>query len=150
MHRSGHSVACDRVRAQISLEVDGELSQLERAMVAAHVVRCTECHAFRARVRGFTGELRAAPQLRPSTGLLVRRPRRISTVGRFQAGVAAAMAFAIVGVASQMAAPQRGDSEFRSIRVLHFQSQNELELELVLLGVSGGSMATGSGEATAR
>jgi hypothetical protein len=150
MHRSGHSVVCDRVRAQISLDLDSELSQLERAMIAAHVVRCAECHAFRARVRWFTRELRAAPQLRPSAGLLVRRPGRISAVGRFQAGVAAAMALAIVGVASQMAAPQRGDSEFRSIRVLHFQSQNELEHELALLGISGSGTATGSGEATAR
>jgi anti-sigma factor RsiW len=150
MHRSGHSVACDRVRAQISLELDGELSQLERTMLAAHVLRCGECHAFRARVRSFTRELRAAPLLRPAADLHMRRPRRISAVARYQAGVAAAMALAIVGVASEMAAPERGQNQFRAIRLVHFQSQNELEHELALLGVSGGGMATGSGEATAR
>src|SRR5829696_2558912 len=107
MHRTGHSVACDRVRAQISLELDGELSQLERAMVGAHVLRCARCHAFQRSVRSFTRELRAAPQLLPSAGLLVRRPRRIPVVARYQASVAAAMALAIVGVASQMAAPER-------------------------------------------
>src|SRR6266508_6170062 len=101
MHRTGHSVACDRVRAQISLEVDGEISQLERAMVAAHTLRCADCHAFRARVRVFTSELRAAPLVRPPANLHVRRPRRISLVARYQAGVAAAMALAIVGVAAE-------------------------------------------------
>jgi hypothetical protein len=73
----------------------------------------------------------------------------VSSVARFQAGVAAAMAFTIVGVASQIAAPQHAESQFRSLRVMHYQSQNELDHELVLLGVSGSS-ATGPGEATAR
>src|SRR5215208_3640579 len=136
MHRSGHSVACDRVRAQISLELDGELSQLERAMVGAHVLRCAECYGFRARVRSFTRDLRAAPLLQPSADLQVRRPRRISTVARYQAGIAAAMALAIVGVASEMATPEHGEGQFRALRVAHFQSQTELEHELALLGVS--------------
>ena len=54
MLRTGHSAACDRVRAQISLELDSELSQLERAMVAAHVVRCAGCRAFRTGVTAVT------------------------------------------------------------------------------------------------
>jgi predicted anti-sigma-YlaC factor YlaD len=149
MLRTGQSVACDRVRAQISLELDGELSQLERAMVAAHVVRCAACRGFRDRVSDVTRELRAAPLVQPPARVLVRRPRRVSSVARFQAGVAAAMAFTIVGVASQIAAPQHAESQFRSLRVMHYQSQNELDHELVLLGVSGSS-ATGPGEATAR
>ena len=53
---------CDRVRGQISLELDGELSQLERAMVASHVRRCPSCAAFRASATSFTYALRTAPQ----------------------------------------------------------------------------------------
>ena len=150
MLKTGHSAACDRVRAQISLDVDGELSQLERAMVAAHVVRCSGCRAFRSGVTGITRELRAAPLEQPPASVIVRRPRRISQIARFQAGVAAAMAFTIVGIASQVAAPERASNSFRSLRVVHYQSQSELNHELVLLGVSETGMSTGSGEATAR
>lgn len=150
MLRTGHSAACDRVRSQVSLEVDGELSQLERAMVTAHVVRCSGCRAFRSGVTGVTRELRAAPLEQPPASVLVRRPRRISQLARFQAGVAAAMAFTIVGVATQVAAPQRATAPFRSLRVVHYQSQNELNRELALLGVADAGVSTGSGEATAR
>lgn len=52
---------CDRIRGQISLELDGELSQLERAMVASHVRRCPACAAFRADATSFTQALRTAP-----------------------------------------------------------------------------------------
>jgi anti-sigma factor RsiW len=52
---------CDRVRAQISLELDGELSQLERAMVASHLRRCPACAAFRASVTSVTHALRTSP-----------------------------------------------------------------------------------------
>ena len=148
MLRTGHSAACDRVRAQVSLELDGELSQLERAMVAAHVVRCGGCRAFRSGATAVTRELRAAALEQPPPSVLVRRPRRISTVARFQAGVAAAMAFTIVGVASQVAAPQRANTHFPALRVVHFQSQSELNHELAL--ISGSGLASGSGEATAR
>ena len=150
LRTTGHSVACERVRAQVSLEVDGELSQLERAMLAAHVLRCDDCHAYRERVHSFTRELRTAPLAQPTAHLLVRRPRRVAAVSRFQAGVAAAMAFAVVGVASHLAVPQRTASEFRSVRVIHFQTQTELEQELALLGVREGSFSSGPGEATAR
>jgi predicted anti-sigma-YlaC factor YlaD len=136
------------VRAQISLELDGELSQLERAMVAAHAVRCGGCRAFRSGATAFTRELRAAPLERPPASVPVRRPRRLASVARFQAGVAAAMALTIVGVATQVAAPQRANSQFRSLRVVHFQSQTELDHELALIAGSG--LASGSGEATAR
>jgi predicted anti-sigma-YlaC factor YlaD len=150
MLRTGHSAACDRVRAQISLELDSELSQLERAMVAAHVVRCAGCRAFRTGVTAVTRELRAAALEQPPASVLVRRPRRFASVARFQAGVAAAMALTIVGVASQVAAPQRAESHFRSLRVVHFQSQTELNRELAFLGVADSGLSSGSGEATAR
>ena len=150
MLRTRHSAACDRVRAQISLELDSELSQLERAMVAAHLVRCSGCRGFRTGVTAVTRELRAAPLEQPPASVLVRRPRRISSIARFQAGVAAAMAFTIVGVASQVAAPQRTNPQFRALRVVHYQSQNELNRELTLLGVTDTKLSSGSGEATAR
>jgi anti-sigma factor RsiW len=67
---------CDRIRGQISLELDGELSQLERAMVASHVRRCAACADFRATATSFTHALRAAP-LEP-----LARPMEIPSLRR--------------------------------------------------------------------
>jgi anti-sigma factor RsiW len=52
---------CDRVRSQVSVELDGELSQLERAMVAWHLERCPTCAAFSANAVALTDALRSAP-----------------------------------------------------------------------------------------
>jgi anti-sigma factor RsiW len=52
---------CDRVRGQISLELDGELSQLERVMIAKHVERCPSCAHFREGLSEITSALREAP-----------------------------------------------------------------------------------------
>jgi len=136
------------VRQQISLELDRELSQLERAMVAAHVSHCASCRGFSGEVDAITQQLRAAPLVHPPARVLVRRPRRVSTVARFQAGVAAAMALAIVGVTSQIAAPQRAESQFRSLRVVDFQSQAQLDREMAL--ISGSGLSSGAGDATTR
>ena len=106
------SVVCERVSAQVSLELDGELSQLEREMMASHLRRCAECRAFAESVRAFTEELRAAPlELPRRRPVVVGRPRRISLTGA-QVGVAATLAIAALGLASQLGMPssQRTDS----------------------------------------
>ncbi|MDQ4018324.1 MAG: zf-HC2 domain-containing protein, partial [Actinomycetota bacterium] len=48
--------ACERAQAWASLDVDGELSQLERGLLAAHLRRCAACAVA-------TTELRAATEL---------------------------------------------------------------------------------------
>jgi len=99
------SVACERVHEQVSLELDSELSQLERRMVAAHLERCADCRAFRETVRRFTEELRAAPLEVPRRRpVVVARPRRISLAGA-QLGAAATLAIAALGLADQFGMP---------------------------------------------
>jgi predicted anti-sigma-YlaC factor YlaD len=98
------SVACERVREQLSRELDGELSQLERKMVATHLGRCANCRAFGETVRRFTEDLRAAPPELLQRPVVVHLPRRISLTGA-RVGVAAAVAFAALGLASQLGAP---------------------------------------------
>jgi predicted anti-sigma-YlaC factor YlaD len=93
------------VRAQISLRLDGELSQLEARMLDAHLARCPECREYDTDVSRVTAELRAAPLERMETPVVIRRPRRISAL-RLQASVAAAMAVAVLGAASQLATRQ--------------------------------------------
>jgi len=87
------SLVCDRVRAQISVGLDGELSQLERAMLASHLARCADCHAYEQDVTGLTRALRAAPLEPLSRPILVPSRRRLITT-RIQVGAAAAVAVA--------------------------------------------------------
>jgi anti-sigma factor RsiW len=108
------SVICDRVRAQISLDLDGELSQLERRMLATHLDRCPACNAYQDEVATFTHALRAAPAERPERAFVLPRRRRLS-LGSAQVGVAAMLAFAALGLASQLGVPEAEESATASL-----------------------------------
>lgn len=96
------SVVCDRVRSQVSLRLDGELSQLEVRMVDAHLARCPECKAFEAGAVTITELLRAAPLEPLAEPVVIRRPGR-TWVARAQIGMAAAFALVFFGAATQFA-----------------------------------------------
>ena len=96
------SIVCDRVRAQISLGLDGELSELESRMLEAHVARCEECAAYEADVVSLTGLLREAPLEPLERPIVLRRPSRRVSIARMQVGVAAALAVAVLGVVAQL------------------------------------------------
>jgi anti-sigma factor RsiW len=127
-------MACDRVRSQISLELDQELSQLERAMVAAHLERCADCLAYQSEVSSFTHALRQAPLELMTNPVVVRRGRRHVTA-RLQVGVAAAVAVAALGAASQVA-PEESGSPVESIektQQIIYPSLRRIEAEQELL-----------------
>src|SRR5690242_3964885 len=52
---------CARARFWASLRVDDELSELEGALLDAHLARCAECREFEAAAAGSATLLRAAP-----------------------------------------------------------------------------------------
>jgi predicted anti-sigma-YlaC factor YlaD len=52
---------CERAQEWASLELDGELSQLERVLLATHLRRCAACAETVAGIRSLTTALRAAP-----------------------------------------------------------------------------------------
>jgi anti-sigma factor RsiW len=97
-----HTV-CTRVREQVSLELDGELSQLEQRMLATHLERCPRCAAYAADVRDVTERIRNAPRAVMRRPVVVRRYRPLTTI-RLQVGVAAALALAALGLGTQLAA----------------------------------------------
>ncbi len=133
MRKVRPSVICDRVRAQVSLELDGELSQLERAMVAAHLERCSDCRAYESEVTAFTGLLRQAPLKEMESPVVVRRPRR-TIAARLQAGVAAAVAVAALGAASQVAPEGEGPAPSPSeSREIQYPSQRQIQGEQAIL-----------------
>lgn len=121
---------CERVRAQVSLRLDAELSQLELRMLETHLDRCADCREFSADVDAFTSELRAAPLESLSRPIAVSRTRRVSLSG-VQVGVAAVVAIALFGVANRVAVdgvPQPAASRAATEQLFTTSWQPEREL----------------------
>ena len=91
------SAVCERARTYVSLRIDGELSQLEDAMLQAHLARCEPCSAYAVDVAATTRELRAAGQERLERPIALPHRRRVS-FGTIQVAAAAAVALVAVGV----------------------------------------------------
>jgi predicted anti-sigma-YlaC factor YlaD len=125
---------CERIRAQVSLELDGELSQLERRMLSAHLLRCPECQTYAEHVTEFTGAIRQAPLEPFERRVLVRGRRRRISVGAAPAAAAAMLAVAVLGVISQVGTSERrtGGAESVQARDL-FRTAWQPERELARL-----------------
>src|SRR3954452_9377587 len=63
MGRWWRTSACERASQWISLELDGELSQIETAALGRHLAGCGRCRELAVGTRSFTHLLRAAPLL---------------------------------------------------------------------------------------
>jgi ferric-dicitrate binding protein FerR (iron transport regulator) len=96
------SLLCERTRGWVSLSLDGELSEFERALMDAHVARCLDCAAFAGEARQTTAMLRSAPlePLPQALALPVRR-RRIGA-GALRVSAAAAMVVGALGLAGSV------------------------------------------------
>lgn len=136
------SVVCDRVRSQVSLRLDGELSQLESRMVEAHLSRCPACRAFETGAVLVTEQLRAAPLEPLARPVDVRRPAR-TWVARAQLGMAAALALVFFGAAAQFA-DRPDESGFRQPEQYATYTQLEREVEQII--ADGRAFAQRSGD----
>jgi predicted anti-sigma-YlaC factor YlaD len=67
---------CDRAREWSSLRLDGELSELEEALLDKHLDSCAPCAAFDAGLRTTTDAVRTAPAARPSVPFELPAPSR--------------------------------------------------------------------------
>jgi predicted anti-sigma-YlaC factor YlaD len=85
---------CSRARFWASLRVDGELSELEGALLDAHLGRCADCRTYAEGVAGATAALRSAP-LERATPIVVAAPAR---PGRIVAGLVAATLVVLAAV----------------------------------------------------
>jgi predicted anti-sigma-YlaC factor YlaD len=96
------SPVCSRVRSQVSLALDGELSQLERAMNARHLEGCAACRTFRDDLTAVTQAIRQAPLApleRPVVLPRLRRARVAAVRGMaVRAGAAAAGIALVLGL----------------------------------------------------
>ena len=96
------NAVCDRARTYASLQLDGELSQLEEAMLGAHLSRCEGCRGYAAEIAAVAGELRSASLERLERPISLPPRRRVS-FGTLQAAAVAAVALAAVGIGGILA-----------------------------------------------
>lgn len=107
------SPLCDRARRWASLRVDGELSELESALLASHLARCVDCREFARGAERVAAVLSSARLERPRRAFVVP-PRagaaRARLVAR-SAAVAASLACVGVGVAAYEGASGAGSGQ---------------------------------------
>jgi len=118
---------CDRARHWISLRADGELSEFEGVMLAAHVCRCAECRAFRLDVDAMVSALRQAPLERLSRPIELPRRGRVRAASRLQhIGSAAAIIVVVIAATGGLNALVRDtggrSSPARTVTVPHGSS----------------------------
>jgi predicted anti-sigma-YlaC factor YlaD len=111
MHPSTNGQLCDRARQWASLRVDDEISELEEALLDAHLARCACCSAFAEETGRVAAALRSVAQERPEAPVVIsipRRRRRVRVLGTAVActlALAAALAGSLVGVADHASTP---------------------------------------------
>jgi anti-sigma factor RsiW len=107
-HRDGR---CERAHQWSSLRLDGELSDLENALLERHLEGCAACRAFDRQVASTAHALRTAPlESAPARFELPARRRSRVPVGRAVAAaavVAAAAMGSLVGSTLNRPAPER-------------------------------------------
>jgi anti-sigma factor RsiW len=124
---SPRSGRCERARQWASLRVDGELSELEDALLEKHLDGCATCRSFAHRLAATTELVRATPQEQaelvyaPPERRVIRLP-----VGRRVAIVAVAAAAALgsfVGSSLQRPGPAPATARVPQVSLLTDMNQ---------------------------
>jgi predicted anti-sigma-YlaC factor YlaD len=113
---------CERSRELVSLALDGELSELEHRLLAAHIGGCADCARYAQTVRGATALLRAAPAEQPIALVYVARPQR-SRVRVLHVAAAAVAVAAAVGFGSLAGSLTAGGSGASSAELAKVQTE---------------------------
>jgi Putative zinc-finger len=114
---------CERFHAAVSLQLDGELSPLESALLRAHAVECAHCRAYASDVRRIAAHLRASPFRVPSHH--IPAPARPTTHGLQRAFYAAAAIAVLVSTAGLGAGGGRGEApSHRARESVYLQSMD--------------------------
>jgi len=90
---------CERARASVSAQLDGELSELETLRLELHLRDCAACASWASGVHVATMQLRQAPLEVPSVRIALPRRRRtgVLALAGASAAMAAAAAIAVLG-----------------------------------------------------
>jgi anti-sigma factor RsiW len=135
-------VLCDRARAWAALAPDGELSEVERKLLDAHLTRCHACEAFAVEVAAVSGALRRERLVPLSHPITIVAWRRRSGYARIRAvGAVAAVALMAVGLASRAPLPADERESVELPRVTNFSNDAEAEVDQILRAQSRGALA---------
>jgi hypothetical protein len=93
---------CERTRAWVSAAQDGELSEFERALIAAHLERCAECRVFADDVASITEALRTSPLESPAHPITLPARRRRAGASAIRIGGVAAVLVGALGLAGSL------------------------------------------------
>jgi anti-sigma factor RsiW len=94
-----HLDECERIRRYAAWSVDGELSEMESAALAAHLATCTSCNAYAASLEEAARLVRQTP-LEDLDFPIVLPSRRLRIARTVQVGAAAAAVAAVVGLSA--------------------------------------------------
>lgn len=118
------------MRAWISAELDGELSEFESILLRGHLRRCEGCSAFSADAGAFAAALREAPLEQMSRPVNVSLRRRIA-FQPLRAPAAAALAISMIAVGGLFASLHSGtilpESERPSAAAFDDQDLHQLQ-----------------------
>jgi hypothetical protein len=119
----GRAPACERAAQAISLQLDGELSELELAQLRAHLDACPACRMVEQGMVGMTLELRLAPPAAPGRAFAAPRMRAARVRSLRPLAATAAMLLVVVGSVGSL---MRGGAEPQNgISSLTFQSPGD-------------------------
>src|SRR5215211_2881455 len=117
--------ACDRARHAVSLRLDDELSQLERALLDRHLDRCPACADFAADTATLTHQLRAAALIRLERPIELPLRRRVVFGLRSAGAWAAAASVAATGLLAVMALPAQRERVAKVNNTPAYQRTNQ-------------------------
>ena len=121
---------CERARAWAALAPDGELSELERKLLGAHLARCGACASFSVEVAAVAAELRAAALEPLPQPVSIPTWRRRTAYARVRAvGAAAAVAVMALGIASRAPLGTEERDTFQLPRVVDFSGGDQAEAQ---------------------
>ena len=89
--------ACRLAREQISLHLDGELSEFEQVALDRHLAYCASCRLYGASVADVTAQVRLAPPAQPEFPVVLPHRARIRVPLRAAQVAAAAVVVTVFG-----------------------------------------------------
>jgi predicted anti-sigma-YlaC factor YlaD len=111
-----HSSACEYAREQVSLQLDGELSEFEQVALVAHLESCAGCRTYAASVGQVNAQLREAGLEQPDFLVVLPYRSRLRIPVRAAQVAAAAAVAVVVGLSSAGLSLTNGGQQSLSLR----------------------------------
>jgi predicted anti-sigma-YlaC factor YlaD len=108
--------ACELAREQVSVQLDGELSEFEQIALDAHLTSCAGCSAYAASAGEVSARLRAAELEQPEFPVVLPHRSRLGIPARAAQVAAAAAVAVVVGLSSAGLTLTNGGHQSASLR----------------------------------